>query len=90
MCVTRHAQITRNKKFAISLLYLKKEVNSKADFLHACRHESLQQIDTMILIGMVKHFQSLQNSRFAMSLHYLKKEVRDEVHFLYADKHQSF
>ena len=48
------------------------------------------QIDTIILMGMVKHFQSSQNSRFAMSSQYLKKEVKDEVAFLHADKHQSF
>ena len=36
-------------------------------------HESLLQIDTMILIGMVKHSQSFQNSMFVMSLQYLKK-----------------
>ena len=48
------------------------------------------QIDTMILMGMVKHYQSSQSSKFATSLQYLKKEVRDEVGFLHADKHQSF
>ena len=72
-----------------SLLFLcniKKEV----DFLHADKHESLLQIDTMILIGIVKHSQSSQNSKFTMSLQYLKKEVRDEVDFLHVDKHQSF
>ena len=50
MCVVRYAQITQNKKFAISLQYLKKEVNEKVDFLHASKHENLLQIDTMILI----------------------------------------
>ena len=50
----------------------------------------LLQIDTMILMGMVKNFQSNQNSKFAMFLQYLKKEVRDEVNFLHADKHQSY
>ena len=54
------------------------------------QHESLLQIDTMILMEMVKYSQSSQNSKFAMSLQYLKKEVRDEVDFLHADKHQSF
>ena len=48
------------------------------------------QIDTMILMEMVKHYQSSQSSKFATSLQYLKKEVRDEVGFLHADKHQSF
>ena len=58
--------------------------------MHVDKHESLLQIDTMILIGMVKHSQSSQNSKLAMSLQYLKKELRDEVDFLHGDKHQSF
>ena len=71
--------------------YLKKEVSDEdKHFLHADKHESLLQIDTMILIGIVKHSQSSQNSKFTMSLQYLKKEVRDEVDFLHVDKHQSF
>ena len=58
--------------------------------MHADKHESLLQINTMVLMGMVKYSQSSQNSKFSMSLQYLKKEVRDEVEFLDADKHQSF
>ena len=46
---TRHAQITQNSKFAISLKYLKKEVEWR--FLHADRHEGLSQIDTMTFDG---------------------------------------
>ena len=88
--MARHAQITQNNKFAISLQYLKKELSDEVGFLHADKHESLLQIDSMILMGMVKHSQSSQNSEFAMSLQYLKKEVKDEVDFLHADKHQSF
>ena len=81
--------ITQNNKFDISLQYLKKEVNDEVDFLHAGKHENLLQIDTMILMEMVKHFQSSQNSKFTMSVQYLKKEVRDEVDFLHAEKYQS-
>ena len=80
-CVARHVQITQNNKFAISLQYLKKEVNDEVDFLHADKHESLLQIDTMILMGMVRHSQSFQNSKFAMSLQYLKTPVRDKIDF---------
>ena len=40
--------------FAISLQYLKEEVNNEADFLHAGRHKNLPLIDTMILMEMVK------------------------------------
>ena len=61
--------------------YLKKEVSDEVDFLHADKHESLLQIDTMILIGIVKHSQSSQNSKVTMSLQYIKKEVRKGVHF---------
>ena len=53
-------------------------------------HESLLQIDTMILTEMVKHSQSSQNSKFATCLQYLKKEVRGSWFFPHADKHQSF
>ena len=88
--MARHIQITQNNKFAISLEYLKKEVSDEVDFLHADKHESLLQIDTMILMGIVKHSQSSQNSKFTMSLQYLKKEVRDEVDCLHVDKHQRF
>ena len=78
------------QRFPISLQYFKKQVSDEVDFLHADEHESLLQIDTLILMGMVKHSQSSQNSKFAMSLQYLIKEVRVEVDFLHADKHQNF
>ena len=81
--MARHAQISQNNKFAISLQYLKKDLSGEVDFLRADKHESLLQIDNIILMGMV-------NSEFAISLQYLKKEVKDEVGFLHADKHQNF
>ena len=86
----RHARITQNNKFAISLHYLKREVSDEADFLHLDKHENLLQIGTKIWMVMVKHSQSSQNSKFAMSVQYLKKEARDKVDFLHADKRQSF
>ena len=64
--------------------------DDEADFLHADKHRSLLQIDTMILMGIVKHSQSSQNTKFAMSLQYLKKEVKYEVDFVHGDKHESF
>ena len=56
------------------------------DFLHADKHESLLQIDTMNLMGMVKQSQSSQNSKFAIS----QKRSYNEVDFLHADKHHCF
>ena len=49
--MVRHAQITQNNKFAISLQYLKKQVSDAVDLLHAYKHESFIQIDTMIFDG---------------------------------------
>ena len=59
MCVVRHAQITQNNKFAISLQYLKKEVSDETDFLHTDKHESFLQIDIMIFDGDVQAFPKL-------------------------------
>ena len=49
--VVRHAQIIQNNNFAISLQDLKKKVGDEVDLLHAYKHESLLQIDTMIFDG---------------------------------------
>ena len=65
-------------------------MSDKVDFLHADKYESLLQIDTMILMLIVKHSQCFQNTKFTMSLQYLIKEVRDEADFFHVDKHQSF
>ena len=59
-------------------------------FLHGDKHKSLLQIDTIIMMEMVKYSQSSQNSKIALSLQYRKKEVRDEVDLLHEDRHQSF
>ena len=64
-------------------------MNGKVDFLHAGKHENVLQIDTLIMMEMVKHFKSSKNSNFTMSVQYLIKEDRDEVDFLYTDKSQS-
>ena len=46
-----HNQINQNNKFVISLQYRKKEVSDEADFFHADKHESILQIDTVVLLG---------------------------------------
>ena len=86
--MTGHTQITENNKFAISFQNIKKEVSDEVDFVHAEKRESFLQINTIILIGMVKNSQSSPNNNFPMFLQDLKKKkkVRDGVHFLLADK----
>ena len=49
MHVARHAQITQNNNFAISLQHIMTEVSDAVDFLHADKHESMLHIDTKIL-----------------------------------------
>ena len=52
----------------------------KLIFLHANKHESLLQIDTITFIGLVKHSKSSsQNSKVTMSVQYLKKEIREFI-----------
>ena len=46
--MARHAPITQNNKFDISLQHVNKEVSDVVDFLLADKHESLLQIDTKI------------------------------------------
>ena len=65
-------------------------MSNEVDFLHVDEHESLLQIDRVILMGMLKHSQNSQNGKFVMSLQYLRQEVRDEFDFLHVDKHHSF
>ena len=86
--VAKHAQITQNKKFAISFQYRKKEVSDEVDFLHTDKHGNFLKIDTMIFDGDDQAFPKFPKLQFAMSLQYLKNEVTDEVDFLHADKHK--
>ena len=67
VCVASNAQFTQNKMSGISLQYVKKEVSDEVDILHPDKHESLLQIGTMILMGIVKNSRSSQNNEFVMS-----------------------
>ena len=57
--------------------------------LHASKHESSLQIDTITFGGDSQAFPNFPIASL-QCLQYLKKEVRDEVDFLHADKHQNF
>ena len=47
--VARDAQSTQNKKFGISLQYLKENVKVKVDLLLVDKHQKFLQINTIIL-----------------------------------------
>ena len=40
MGMVKHSQSSQNRKFAMSLQYLKKEVKHEVDFLHAEKYQS--------------------------------------------------
>ena len=86
VCVARHAKITQNNKLAISLQYLKKKVSDEVEFLHADKHESFLQVNTMILNGNGKSFPKIAKQQVCNVFTITQKEVRDEVDFLHANK----
>ena len=66
--LAKHAQSNQNKKFVISLQYLKENVKDEVNFLHADKHRMFLQIDTIILSVCVtrQHPQVSQNDNFAI------------------------
>ena len=69
MCVAMIAQITQNKKFAISLQYLKKEANDEVDFLHVGKLKRCYKLILWLLwwwsstpkVPIIASFQCLYN-----------------------------
>ena len=49
MYITKHAQITQNNEFVLSLQYLKEIVKDEVDFLPADKCQSFFQIGAMLL-----------------------------------------
>ena len=59
---------------------MKKELSDNVDFLHADKHETLLQID-MILIGIVKHSQSFQIESLQYLYNISKKKLKLKLIF---------
>ena len=60
MGMVKHSKRSQNSKFAMSLQYLKKEV----DFVHADKHQSF----LLFFMEVVRHAQSTQNRKLAIFL----------------------
>ena len=84
----KHLQSYQNIKFAMSLLYLKKEVRDEVNFLHVGKHQNFLQVDfnnlsikvfykviLSFLMGMIKYSQSTQSNKLAIVLQYLTNEI---------------
>ena len=59
--VTSHAENIQNK-YAISLQHHKKEMSDEVNFLHADKHRSFLQTNTIFLGGLPGYAQSTQAS----------------------------
>ena len=64
-------------------------MSDAVDFLHADKHESLLQIDTMIFLWGWSNIPKVPKIASLQCLCNISKKVRDKVDFLDADKHQS-
>ena len=53
----------------------------KLIFLHADKHETILQVNTINLGGHGQAYPNTQNNKFRKSLQYLKKEMWDKVDF---------
>ena len=58
LIIARYTQSTQNSKFVISLQYPKKERRDEVDFLHADKHQTFLQLDSIDLDG---HSQACPN-----------------------------
>ena len=88
VCVVRHAQSAKNKKF-ICFQCLQKNIEDEHDFLSAEKHESFLHLIVSLWVCVARHVPSTQ-SKSAISLQYPKESMKDENDFLTADKHQNF
>ena len=55
----RHAPSTSNNKFGVILLYRKEEGKDKVDFLHADKHQTYLQVDTINFGGHVNNLKGI-------------------------------
>ena len=86
----RHVQSIKISKFAISLLYLKKDLREKFVFFRRkIIINVFFKLVLSLLLGMATNDQSTQNDKFSKSLQYLMKKLRNEVIFC-EDNYQSF
>ena len=81
LVIARHAQCTHNRKFAISVQYIKNEGRVEVVFCVQINIKLSYKLMLLILVGMVC-LPKLSKIKSAKCLQYLKKEVRDEVCFL--------
>ena len=73
--MVKHIQSFQNSKFAISLQYLKKEVENGVYFLHTDKHQSFLKFAVLYFMEVARHAQSTQNRKLITFLQHSKKKV---------------
>ena len=94
MGMVKHSQSSQNSRFAVSLLYLKKEVIDEVDFLDVDRHQNFLQVDfntlginvfykmiLSILMGVIKHLKLLKVTSLQYLYNISKTKLRIEFIF---------
>ena len=75
MGMIKHFQSIQSNKFAISLQYLKNELNNGVHFFYADKHQSFYKLSLSFLIEVATHAQSTQNRKLVIFLQYIKTKV---------------
>ena len=81
VCVARHAQSTKNKKFLYLCSISRKIWGMKLSFYLQVNTKVSCRLIVSLWVCIAKHAQSTQNNNFAISLQYLKENVKNEVAF---------
>ena len=68
LCLTRHAQLTQNKKFAYLCNIFRKAWGMKLIFCLRINTEVFYKLIVLLWICVVRHAQSTQSSKFTISL----------------------
>ena len=80
LCITRHAQSTKNN-FAYLCSISKKAWVMKLIFYLQINTKIFYELIVSFWVCMTRHAQSTQNNNFIISLQYLKENVKDGVDF---------
>ena len=90
VCVTRHAQVTHNNKFTISLQYLKKEVSDEVDFFIQISIKLSYKLMPWFLMRMDKPSQNYPNGKFVINIFTILQNKSQRLSWLLrVNNHQS-
>ena len=90
VCVMRHVQSTKNKKFACLCSISTEAWGMSLIFCLQINAKIFSKLIVLLWVYVAQHAESTENNMFTISLQYLKDNVKDEVDFLPADKRQRF